>query len=64
MTYSIKIVDNKGQLIGEMMTASKDDVLKFINKGFTVIDQTTGSELTPQSLTATMGVSDGFINIG
>ena len=64
MTYSIKIVDNKGQLIGEKMTASKDDVLKFINKGFTVIDQTTGSELTPQSLTATMGVSDGFINIG
>lgn len=64
MTYSIKIVDNKGQLIGEMMTASKDDVMKFINKGFTVIDQTTGLELTPQTLTTTMGVSDGFINIG
>lgn len=62
MTYAIKIVDDKGKLIGELMTATPNDILKFINKGLHVINQATNTEITAQEITSVIGVSDGVIN--
>jgi hypothetical protein len=59
MEYSIRILDDKQKLVGEMMTASYSDIAKFINKGFTVIDTTTGSEITMEQLDPSVGCSDG-----
>lgn len=64
MTYSIQILDNHGNLIGELMTASSSDVMKFINKGLTVIDKLTGQPISIETVNQAVGVSDGLINIG
>jgi len=64
LTYAIKILDQKDNLIGEMMTASYSDVTKFIDKGFKVIDITNGSEMTRADLDNTIGVSDGAMIVG
>lgn len=64
MTYSIIILDNHGKKVGELMTATSDEVIKFINKGFTVIDRASGISLTEQDVMSTVGVSDGVINVG
>lgn len=63
-TYSITILDQSGKKIGELMTATQTEILQFINKGFTVIDRATSSELTSDMVSSTIGVSDGLINIG
>lgn len=62
--YAIKILDDKQKLIGEMMTASCSDIVKFINKGFTVINIETNQEITLESMNETLGVSDGTIMMG
>lgn len=64
MSYSIIILDNHGKKVGELMTATSDEVIKFINKGFTVIDRASGTSLTEQDVMSTVGVSDGVINVG
>lgn len=64
MTYSIKIYDNQGSVIGELPTATPQDIMKYINKGFVVIDINTNKELTINDVSETVGVSDGFIDIG
>lgn len=62
-TYAIQIVDDSGNQIGELMTATPNEIIKFINKGFIVIDKMTGSRLTEQMMTSVVGVSDGLINM-
>ena len=64
MTYSIKIYDNQGSVIGELPTATPQDIMKYINKGFVVININTNKELTMNDVSETVGVSDGFIDIG
>lgn len=64
MTFSIKIFDGQGNLIGELPTASADDIVKYINKGFIVRDINTGRNLTIEDVTSSIGVSDGFIQMG
>lgn len=64
MTYSIEIFSNDGKKIGELPTATESQILQYINKGFMVKDRHTGQFLSEASLTATIGVSDGLINIG
>ena len=64
MTYSIEIFSNEGKKIGELPTATESQILQYINKGFMVKDRQTGQFLSEASLTATIGVSDGLINIG
>lgn len=64
MTYSIIILDIHGDKVGELMTATRDEVLKFINKGFIVIDLASRVPLTEQDVMSAVGVSDGVINIG
>jgi len=61
--YSIQILDGNNKSIGELMTASPSDILKYINKGFKVIDKSTGSELTESFINSTIGVSDGIIDV-
>ena len=63
-TYSIEILDQNNKKIGELPTASSSEVLKFINKGFIVIDRMTGQQLTESNVTSSIGVSDGLIDIG
>lgn len=62
--YSITILDQSGKKIGELMTATPTEILQFINKGFTVVDRATGMNISAESMTSTIGVSDGLINIG
>lgn len=62
-SFSIQILDKSQKPIGELMTASPSDVLKYINKGFTVIDKSTGAELTETFINSTIGVSEGIIDI-
>lgn len=64
MTYSIIILDSAGKKLGELMTATQTEILQYINKGFTVIDRTTNQPITAESISATIGVSDGVINVG
>lgn len=64
MTYSIKIYDSKGSPIGELPTATAQDIMKYINKGFIVKDMVTGQEITLADVNAAVGVADGFIDIG
>ena len=62
--YSITILDQSGKKIGELMTATPTEILQSINKGFTVVDRATGMNISAESMTSTIGVSDGLINIG
>lgn len=58
---NIVIRDNNGQLIGEDMNASPSDVLRYLEKGFNVIDNTTQQPLTESEVVQLIGVSDGVI---
>jgi len=62
--YSIRILDNNQKIIGEMMTATCSDITKFINKGFIVMNIETGEQITLESMTDSLGVSDGAIMMG
>ncbi len=63
MTYSIKIYDSKGTHIGDSFTATSEDIMKYINKGFIVKDNN-GKTLSIEDVSQSIGVSDGFINVG
>jgi len=52
---------NSGQVIAELMTASTNDVLKFIEKGFRVVDNFTKQEITESQVLSMTGVSDCVI---
>lgn len=62
MTYSITILDKNGKKIGELMTASNSDIMKFINKGFTVVDNSNGTQFTLESVSSSIGVSECIID--
>ena len=64
MTYSIKIYDMNGILIGELPTATPQEIMKYINKGLVVKDNNTGSVITVDDVSSVVGVSDGFMDIG
>ncbi len=64
MTHSVKIMDTNNKLIGKLMTASDTDILKYLEKGFVVIDTKTGAYLTEEDVTSEIGVSDGVIDLG
>jgi hypothetical protein len=49
---------NSGQVIAELMTASTNDILKFIEKGFKVVDNFTKQEITESQVLSMTGVSD------
>lgn len=59
MTRPIKIVDSDHKPIGELMTATNTEILKYISKGFTVIDRRTGEVITESDVSEVLGVSDG-----
>ncbi len=63
-SYSITILDRNGKKIGELMTATRSDIMKFINKGFTVVDNSTGMNMTSELMSSTIGVSECIINLG
>ena len=63
-SYSITILDRNGKKIGELMTATRSDIMKFINKGFIVVDNSTGMNMTSELMSSTIGVSECIINLG
>lgn len=63
-SYSITILDRNGKKIGELMTATRSDIMQFINKGFTVVDNSTGMNMTSELMSSTIGVSECIINLG
>ena len=62
--FSIRIHDSKRNLIGELPTATAQDIMKYINKGFIVKNVISGEEITLDNINSSVGVSDGFIDIG
>ena len=64
MARSIKIVDANQNPIGELMTASDIDILKYLAKGLIVIDSKSGELITEADITSAMGVSDGELIMG
>lgn len=52
---------NSDQVIAELMTASTNDILKFIEKGFKVVDNFTKQEITESQVLSMTGVSDCVI---
>lgn len=58
MSYSIKIYDNKNEIIGERMNATSEDVLAYINKGFKVFDISTQKWLSEEDVSKTIAVSE------
>ena len=63
-SYSITILDRNGKKIGELVTGTRLDIMKFINKGFTVVDNSTGMNMTSELMSSTIGVSECIINLG
>ena len=62
--FSIRIYDSKRNLIGELPTATAQDIMQSINKGFIVKNVISGEEITLDNINSSVGVSDGFIDIG
>lgn len=58
--YAIQIKDTSGTIIGERMDATASDILCYISKNLKVFDMQ-GNEITEESVTSTIGVSDGLI---
>ena len=63
MTYNINILDENHQHVGDLMTASASDITRLLDKGMIVVDKITGQEITREMLMATIGVSDGMIEM-
>lgn len=61
-TYNIKVTDKTGELIGEMMTATPEEVRRFAQRGFNVINVENGELITEQTMIDQLGVSDGCIS--
>ena len=49
------------QVVAELMTATPNDVLKFIQKGFKVIDNFTKQELSESDVLSMVGMSECVI---
>ena len=60
----IIIQDSCGKLIGKLPTASSVEIMQLINKGFVVIDGTTGQPISMSDVSGTVCVSEGVIDIG
>lgn len=58
----VEIKDSRGNHIGEL-NASNDEILKYLNKGYMVINKSTSEEMTKEDVMDTIGCSDGFIDI-
>lgn len=50
-----------GQKVAELMTATTNEILKFIQKGFKVVDNCTREELTESSVLSMVGMSECVI---
>ena len=61
---SLQILDRINDPIGELMTATPNEILKYINKGFKVIEKSSGIQITEDMVNSTIGVSDGLIDVG
>ena len=63
MTFIISILDNNHKHVGDLQTATMEDIKNLLNKGMIVINQMDGTEITMESLNNMIGVSDGLITV-
>ena len=63
MTFIISILDNNRKHVGDLQTATVEDIKNLLNKGMIVINQMDGTEITMESLNNMIGVSDGLITV-
>lgn len=63
MTFIISILDNNRKHVGDLQTATMEDIKNLLNKGMIVINQMDGTEITMESLNNMIGVSDGLITV-
>ena len=63
MTYNIRILDVNHKHVGDLMTASINDITNLLDKGMIIINQLDGSEITRDTLMNNVGVSDGLIEL-
>lgn len=63
MEYAVKIIDKKGTFIGELPTATPDDILKLIGKGFTVVDMRTEQYITAEDVASVVGISESVMGV-
>ena len=62
ITMNITVYDRTSkQVVAELMTATPNDVLKFIQKGFKVIDNFTKQELSESDVLSMVGMSECVI---
>lgn len=62
--YSVEIFDQtKTNKIGELMTATPNEILQYIGKNLIVIDKKTGMIITEDSVLSMIGISDGVITV-
>ena len=52
---------NSGLKVAELMTATTDEILKFIRKGFKVVDNFTKQELSESSVLSMVGTGECII---
>lgn len=52
---------SSGQVVANLMTATPSDVLKFIQKGYKVVDNMTRTELFESDVLSMIGASDCVI---
>ena len=50
-----------GQVVAELMSATPGEILKFIQKGFKVVDNMTKEELTESAVLSMVGTSECVI---
>ena len=59
---NIKFYDKaSGQVVAELMTSTTNEILKFIQKGFKVVDNNTKRELTESEVLSMTGVCECVI---
>lgn len=62
MTMFVEIKDNHGNHIGEL-NASNTDILKYIQKGFTVVSKESNEVIQESSIMNDIGCSDGLVTL-
>ena len=61
--FNISILDENHKHVGDLMTASVEEIKRLLDKGMIVINQMDHTEITHETLMNMTGVSDGMIQM-
>lgn len=63
MTFNIKILDSNHKHVGDLMTATVDQIKNLLDKGMIIINRLDDTEITHETIMNMAGVSDGFVEM-